>query len=1006
MSADIEYSLKNEQILEDKYVIKGCLGAGGFGITYLAENLDIGTKYAIKELFPKHMVRRGEDGVSVLPLYAEQDEWNKQLQSFFREAKILGKFAEEEAITRVYDYFRANGTAYMVMEYLDGSTLFDIQKAKGPQKAEDIFRKMIPVADSLSRLHASGLIHRDISPENLMEVKDGSVKLMDFGSATEYSSMSDRMLLLKEGFAPPEQYASDGSLGPWTDLYAFCASIYYCITGITPVSSISRVFADDLKKPSALGIGIDPRLEEILMRGMDPDWSARYPDMESFLAAVRRILPEPNTAETGEKRRKHAFISGIMAALICAAVLLAGFMIYQNRARIMLSRVPVVNVQISPADDAGAVDFSQAADMIRKRLDIFAGKGRYLWQEDHGSIYVTLAQDVLNEKGTEYAFRSYLCAPMHLSLIMLRINAGQLNNDAGSIYSPDFLSGREIPVQNEWIRDAALADTDPYTGAGETDTARLQIFLTEEGAEALKEYTQTDNQFPMTFSTDPFFCVDAKMTGDLNSFILEIPDTEENYVETVRYALSSGGFEKSAAARCEFQTDWENAGGENRGEYQCGAEDFEGDTVTLEYRAEDYGVFTEALYDEALKENDLPGKTLSMLVLKQRLDSLKIPYAVGFSQSDSSVIHLRFPKGSITRLEGDMLFTDNDLRLQSTWLYVDKTIYNSDTISFRYDDGKMIMEDASALKDLPAENFNTASKNGDTLVGVFLGGKKIGSFSAKELETGPFSEISFPAPLYEGTGTDKEKHEIEESEIEESETEKFETEKSEALARLLTAVLKKDYDSSYNLNYFTLCKVEYRTQDGEIDWTHSLPEELPDLTVTADTSWKKNLEELVQEKGGELQLRYEDTNSVRAYIRLSNLDREDLASAGADILKAVWNDPGCGVSRGELNQLEIDCTENTGGRHAEGNYTVRLILQKKAETHRMEPEQPEVYRDTSDWMYDSVMVTDETDPVRSTVTDLFADGADMFTRHSAVDEGQANRPYSIIPTNDMMLVLQ
>ena len=84
------------------------------------------------------------------------------------------------------------------------------------------------------------------------------------------------------------------------------------------------------------------------------------------------------------------------------------------------------------------------------------------------------------------------------------------------------------------------------------------------------------------------------------------------------------------------------------------------------------------------------------------------------------------------------------------------------------------------------------------------------------------------------------------------------------------------------------------------------------------------------------------------------------------------------MSSGELNRLEIDCTENTGGRHAEGNYTVRLILQKTAETHRMEPEQPEVYRDTSDWMYDSVMVTDETDPVRSAVTDLFGDGQEAL----------------------------
>ncbi len=954
MSADIKYSLKNGQIIGDKYVIKECLGVGGFGITYLAENLNIGTKYAIKELFPKHMVRRGEDGASVQPLYAEQDAWKKQLLSFFQEAKILGEFAEEAAIVRVHDYFKTNGTAYMVMDFLDGSTLFEIQKAKGPQKAEDIFRKMIPIANSLSRLHASGLIHRDISPENLMEEKDGSLKLVDFGSATEYSAMRDRALLLKEGFAPPEQYASDGSLGPWTDLYAFCASIYYCITGITPVSSISRVFVDDLKKPSALGIGIDPRLEEILMRGMEPDWSARYPDMESFLAVVRRILPEPDVAKTEEKRRKHAFISGIVVALICTAVLLAGFIIYQNRARIILSRIPVVNVQLSPADDAGAVDFVRAADMIHKRLDFFAGKGHYLWKEDHGSINVTLAQNVLNEKGAEYAFRSYLCAPMHLSLVALKINAGQLNIDFGSIYSPDFLSGREIPVKNEWIRDVAHADAVSYTGAGETKTTPLQIFLTEEGSEALKEYTQAGNQFPMTLSTDPFFCMDAKMTGDRNSFILEIPDREENYVETVRYALSSGGFEKSAIARCELQTDWENASGENRGEYQCGAEDFEGDTVTLEYRPEDFGVFTEALYNESLKENDLPGKTLSLLVLKQRLDSLRTPYAVGFSKNDSGVIHLRFSKGNITQLESDLLFADNDLRLQSTWLYVDKTIYIPDKLRFRYDDGKLIIEDASALKDLSAECFKTASKNGDDLVGVFLGGKKIGSFSAKEIETGSVSEISFPAPLYKGTSTEKEK--------------------SEELAHLLTSVLKKSYDPAYNLTYLTLRKVEYRTQDGKIDWNHSLPEELPDLTVSADTNWKKKLQETVAEKGGELQLQYENTNSVRAYVRLSNLDREDLSLTGADVLKAVWNNPGCGVSRGELNLLQIDCTENTGGRHAKGNYMVRLTLKKDAEKHKMVLEKPEVYRDTSDWMYDSVIVTDETDPVQSTVTALFADG--------------------------------
>ena len=190
--------------------------------------------------------------------------------------------------------------------------------------------------------------------------------------------------------------------------------------------------------------------------------------------------------------------------------------------------------------------------------------------------------------------------------------------------------------------------------------------------------------------------------------------------------------------------------------------------------------------------------------------------------------------------------------------------------------------------------------------------------------------------------------------------------------------------------YIICHEIDHVVLNHPAEMVKSNPEGNPDLfyefNLAADAAVNDRINhEIVAEKGGELQLQYEDTNSVRAYVLLSNLDREDLASAGADILKTVWNDPGCGVSSGELNRLEIDCTENTGGRHAEGNYTVRLILQKTAETHRMEPEQPEVYRDTSDWMYDSVMVTDETDPVRSTVTALFADGADMFARHSAVE---------------------
>ena len=542
---------------------------------------------------------------------------------------------------------------------------------------------------------------------------------------------------------------------------------------------------------------------------------------------------------------------------------------------------------------------------------------------------------------------------MHLSLISIGKTAGQVNAAAGSIYSPEFLSGREIPIKNSWIRDAVRLEPARDSGEEETEISQLQIFLTEEGEEALRAYTHTDDRFPMTLSADPFFSVDAQMTGDRSSFILEIPDPEENYVETVRHALSSGGFEKSALARCEFQTEWEKAGTENSGEYQCGAEDFEGDTVTLSFGKEDLGVFTEAVYDEVFKENDRPGKTASLLVLRQRLDSLKVPYAVGFSKSDRGVIHLRFPAGSITRLESELLFAKNEIRLRSTWGYVDKTFYNADTLSFRFDAGNLIMESDSALKELSAESFHAASRNKDPLVDVFLGGRKIGRFSAADAADGPISSISFPAPSYKGTGAEKEKQ--------------------DSLARLMTAVLQKGFDSAQNLSYYRLYEVEYRRQDGETDWARSLPEELPDFTVSVDMGWKEYLQETVLEKGGELEFYNEDTDSVQAFVLLSDLDVEDLASAGTDLLKTVWNDPGCGVSRGELRRLSIDCTENTGGRHAAGNYTLRMSLPIVPENHRMELEKPEVYLDTSDWTYDSVMVNDESDPIRTAVTDRLAE---------------------------------
>ena len=291
---NIPHHLAPGTILENKYLVGNALGEGGFGITYIGYDLNLDLKIAIKEFYPSGYANRNNTVSNKVTLnYQNNGEYFKKgRDSFLREAKSIAKFSKESGIVDVRDFFTENDTAYIIMEYIDGVTLSKHTSEKGLFDACKIFRLMIPIMQSLEKMHREGIIHRDISPDNIMYTEDGTLKLMDFGSARYFSGTEQKTMsvVLKPGYAPYEQYSSKGNQGPWTDVYGLCATLYKCITGNSPDNSLDRCQNDTLKTPSELGVNIPPSIENVLMYGLAVYHDNRCQSMEEFIEITEKAL--------------------------------------------------------------------------------------------------------------------------------------------------------------------------------------------------------------------------------------------------------------------------------------------------------------------------------------------------------------------------------------------------------------------------------------------------------------------------------------------------------------------------------------------------------------------------------------------------------------------------------------------------------------------------------------------------------------------------------------------
>ena len=404
-------------ILKERYVIGRALGHGGFSVTYLAWDALLLHKVAIKEYLPSEYATR-RPGESRLTVFTgkEGEYFQFGKEKFLDEAKRLSAFQDEEGIVHVYDCFSANETAYLVMEYLDGITLSEYLKkesAVSPQgriAPEKAIAMLTPIMLSLQRVHDSGMIHRDIAPDNIMVLKDGGVRLIDFGAARHavHDCGKSMTVIIKDGYSPEEQYNSHGVQGPAADVYALSATLYQMMTGVTPPGAIERGEylqqhkRDLLPPPSKYNKAITKAQETALLNGMALHTQERTQSVAELYEELTAQTPARRVQETIRKRGSFSWPlwAKIAAGVLTAAIAAGGVLLYLNRGQkpvvtkdgYVLSP-NVVNMQVV---DAVATAEKASLRLVVEGSDYDAGveQGRILSQDPKSGTKLEPSSDL------------------------------------------------------------------------------------------------------------------------------------------------------------------------------------------------------------------------------------------------------------------------------------------------------------------------------------------------------------------------------------------------------------------------------------------------------------------------------------------------------------------------------------------------------------------------------------------------------------------------------------
>lgn len=315
-------------ILGNHFIVGTVIGFGGFGITYKCFDTTLGVTVAVKEFYPMGLVNRspGESRVGLLS-GDKREQYKEQLKRFLMEAQSVAQFGKAKDIVNVYDFFEENGTAYIIMEYIDGVLLKNYLDKQGVMHPDAALSVILPIIDAVKKIHSKGIIHRDISPDNIFIASEDSVKVFDFGAA-QLNDSKEGMAgekVIKVGYSAPEQYRDKSRQGFFTDIYSVGAILYQMLTGIKPMESTEREFKDGLKSPMELGVNINSNIDRAVMEALAVRPELRFQGIQQFEEALqsKRIAEYPKEKLRKRKRRRNWIIS-LSATLVLAVGIVLG----------------------------------------------------------------------------------------------------------------------------------------------------------------------------------------------------------------------------------------------------------------------------------------------------------------------------------------------------------------------------------------------------------------------------------------------------------------------------------------------------------------------------------------------------------------------------------------------------------------------------------------------------------------------------------------------------------
>jgi len=354
------------------------LGRGGFGITYAAWDAKENQRVAVKELYPNMDVIRGSDQCSVLVKNGQEQYFSHVYRSFENEARTLMEL-QEDGVIRLYHLFNEYHTIYYVMEYLDGQDMRNVLKQNGPMSWSALAPILKTLLDALNRLHERGLIHRDISPDNIFITRTGKARLIDFGSVRTYQGNNNFTTFMKQNFAPLEQYKSHGRQGPWTDIYALCVTAYYALSGKIPPIAPERRLNDTTIPIGQLCPQLPHHVAAGLQKGMCVTIEGRC---QSARELADMIFPGENA------------VTGSRTLYCCAGVKNGQSWRLQPGTCLTLGR-----------KGCSILYPSDAKEVSRAQCTIFMDNTGRVMVRDDGSSYGTFCAGMRLEPGTWYLFQ-------------------------------------------------------------------------------------------------------------------------------------------------------------------------------------------------------------------------------------------------------------------------------------------------------------------------------------------------------------------------------------------------------------------------------------------------------------------------------------------------------------------------------------------------------------------------------------------------------------------------